>query len=483
MADECPQTRLQREVMCSVCLELFTDPYRVDCGHSFCRACISQCLAETSAEATCPQCRVPIQPQNFTPNKDMARFVEIVKQMSGPSVVEAGRKDICEAHQEPLKYFCKTDQVHICPVCDKSESHEGHDTVPVEAAAQELKGCETYILRAGSGPLRAVIRPKNQTRQPPPPQSRTGMLKMAEGKDKIMTSFLVLREFLVDAEILVCNEVSRLINEIVRTQEGNMRRGQEKLTSFNHILERMEEMCRLPEEELMQQAGSNWQRWVRETFDRPVAYSPALKWKVWELCDIHNFLENAISQLRVLFDSGYRLQYQKVNVTLDPATAYPKLLLSGDCRTVKWDDQSQDMPDNPLRFDSCYCVLGCEGYSSGRLYWDVDVGTEGNWAIGVAKESSERKGELVLNSENGIYAIGKCGDTYWAFEEINVTFPWKPLKPVRIRVFLDYVGAGVTFFNADHAVELFEFRENSFGNERLYPFFWLQKGSQLKIHP
>ncbi|XP_054857802.1 zinc finger protein RFP-like [Eublepharis macularius] len=464
MADECPKMRLRQEVTCSVCLEYFTDPYTVDCGHNFCRSCIAQCLAESPTEVACPQCRVQIQPQNFKQNRYMANFVEISKQLSGHKERNPRRKNICERHQESLNFFCRNDQVRICLVCDKSEEHEGHDTIPVEMAAQEFKvgmrssrTCEiTFYLCA--------------------------CLKMEEGKDKITTAFLVLREFLVDGEILVSNQLGKVEKEIARKLEEHMSRAAEKLSSFDHIFGKMEEMCRLPEDELLQKAGSNLQRWAREKFEKPVAYSAALKWKLWEICDIHNFLEVSVNRVRALFDVGFQLQYQKAIVTFDPATAHPKLVLSEDCKTVRWDNQDRAVPDIPGRFDLHPCVLGCEGFNLGRLYWDVDVGVEGDWAVGVAKESVERKGEIVLSSEKGIFAIGKCGDRYWAFEELNVAFPWKPLKPMTIRVALDYIGAGVGFSDADTAAELFEFREDSFTDERLYPFFWLQKGAQLKIH-
>ncbi|XP_015263465.1 PREDICTED: zinc finger protein RFP-like [Gekko japonicus] len=446
MADECPKMSLQREVTCSICLDYFTDPYTVDCGHHFCRVCIYRCVTEATSQATCPQCRAPIQPQNFTPNRDMVRFVEISKQMSRHRDWELGGKQLCETHQEPLKYFCKNDQVRICPVCDKSEGHEGHDTIPVEDAALELK------------------------------------LKMSEGKEKITTAFIILREFLTDAELLVGDEMSKVEKEIGRTMEENMSLAAEKISSFTHILENMAEMCRLPEVELLENAGRKLQRWARERFDRTVAYPAALKRRVWELYDLHNFMEISVNHIRVLFDSGFQLHYDKVNVTLDPVTAHPKLEVSEDCKVVRWVHEDRAVLNHPRRFDFCPCVLGCEGFNSGKLYWEVDVGIEGNWAIGVAKESLKCKGEVVLNSEKGIYAIGKCGDRYFAFERQNFAFPWTRLRPMRIRVYLDYVGAGVVFADANQAAELFEFREGSFHDEKLYPFFWLQQAGQLKIH-
>ncbi|CAM4668583.1 unnamed protein product [Caretta caretta] len=86
--------------------------------------------------------------------------------------------------------------------------------------------------------------------------------------------------------------------------------------------------------------------------------------------------------------------YLIMNVTLDPDTAHPDLTVSADRRHVRWGDTRQDLPDNPERCDTVPCVLGCEGFTSGRHYWEVEVEMEGRGlcAVGVARESVGRKG-------------------------------------------------------------------------------------------
>lgn len=170
-----------------------------------------------------------------------------------------------------------------------------------------------------------------------------------------------------------------------------------------------------------------------------------------------------------------------VNVTLDPSTAHTKLCVSQDRKTVCWSNNNEVYPNNPRRFSVLTCVLGTEGFRSGKFYWDVDIGLEGNWAFGVAKESVPRKENFPLCSERGIYSIGKCRDKYFAFEQTSLPFSWKPSQPTRIRVSVDYAGGAVVFSDAKEVVQLFEFREKSFHKEKLYPFFWIQWEGQLKI--
>ncbi|KAG5848026.1 hypothetical protein ANANG_G00132480 [Anguilla anguilla] len=88
---------------------------------------------------------------------------------------------------------------------------------------------------------------------------------------------------------------------------------------------------------------------------------------------------------------------QYTPVTLDPNTAHPNLSLSEDLTSVRLSDERQQVPDNPERFDMWQCVLGSEGFSSGRHCWDVEVRGE-DWILGVFKESESRKG--VVTSRN-----------------------------------------------------------------------------------
>ncbi|XP_038228548.1 E3 ubiquitin-protein ligase TRIM11-like isoform X2 [Dermochelys coriacea] len=98
------------------------------------------------------------------------------------------------------------------------------------------------------------------------------------------------------------------------------------------------------------------------------------------------------------------LKQFKVNVTLDPDTAGPELILSEDLKGARWGKPSQEMPDSLERFDTDPCVLGCEGFTSGRHYWEVEV--DGMfWTVGVASESVRRKGHIVFrpNTESWVY--------------------------------------------------------------------------------
>ncbi|XP_064330006.1 butyrophilin subfamily 1 member A1-like isoform X8 [Phalacrocorax carbo] len=174
---------------------------------------------------------------------------------------------------------------------------------------------------------------------------------------------------------------------------------------------------------------------------------------------------------------------EEVHVTLDADTAHPQLILSDGGKSVRWGDTWQEVPDNPERYDTYRCVLGQEGFTSGTYFWDVDVGMEEGWewALGVAKESTERKGWIKLNPRNGIWAIGHCEGEYRALTSPEFTFLSLTKRPRTIRVYLDTEAQKVAFFNADNQDLLYTFPLGPLSGERIRPWFWVYVSAQLTL--
>ncbi|KAK4805733.1 hypothetical protein QYF61_021832 [Mycteria americana] len=172
-----------------------------------------------------------------------------------------------------------------------------------------------------------------------------------------------------------------------------------------------------------------------------------------------------------------------LHVTLDADTAHPQLILSAGGKSVRRGDTRQAVPDNPGRYDTYHCVLGQEGFVSGRYFWEVDVGTEdgGVWAMGVAKESMKRKGWINPAPQDGILALFHCGGKYWALTSPDHTALALTQMPRRIRVYLDLEGQQVAFFNADNQELLFTFPLAPLSGERIRPWFRVGPIAQLNL--
>ncbi|XP_041099504.1 zinc-binding protein A33-like, partial [Polyodon spathula] len=157
-------------------------------------------------------------------------------------------------------------------------------------------------------------------------------------------------------------------------------------------------------------------------------------------------------------------------VTLDPNTAYPNLTLSEDLTSARNCSDRQQLPDNPERFDTYACVLGSEGFTSGKHCWDVEVGSNTYWDLGVSEESSQRKGSITWNQEAGYWIIGLLnGNQYWAgtSPETQLTLEKKPEK---IRVQLDCDRGEVAFFDTSDMRPIYTFKHTF--TEKMFPYFW-----------
>ncbi len=159
-----------------------------------------------------------------------------------------------------------------------------------------------------------------------------------------------------------------------------------------------------------------------------------------------------------------------MDVTLDPDTAHPDLILSDDGKQVRDGDITQKLPDTPERFDTGLCVLGKDGFSSGRCYFEVQVKGKTGWALGVARESINRKGEITLSPSDGYWTVGlENGDVYKACADPPVSLSLR-VKPQRVGVFVDYEEGLVSFYDVESSSHIYSFTAQSF-TEKLFPYF------------
>ncbi|XP_014373823.1 zinc finger protein RFP-like isoform X1 [Alligator sinensis] len=227
-----------------------------------------------------------------------------------------------------------------------------------------------------------------------------------------------------------------------------------------------------------------------EKFQQPVEMSPDLEMRPRDFSHKSVDLTESLRKFRDKLPSNLgkgrqepQGSFAKVTMTLDPDTANPNLILSADRRSMRWGDAQQDLPDNPERFDTCPCLLGCKEITSGRHYWEVEVEEKGNWAVGIATAFVKRKDWIHRNPEGGIWALEK-----WRNHLKALTIPETHLPlcqfPQRIRVSLDHQGGQVSFFDASNDALIFTFPQTSFTGQRLLPWFWLYGSkSELRICP
>ncbi|KAI3370847.1 hypothetical protein L3Q82_007133 [Scortum barcoo] len=165
-----------------------------------------------------------------------------------------------------------------------------------------------------------------------------------------------------------------------------------------------------------------------------------------------------------------RVQLYAVDVTLDPDTAQPNLILSDDGKEVSCGDVEKNLPDNTERFDTCPVVLAKQSFSSGRFYYEVQVKGKTDWDLGVARESISRKGEITASPQKGYWTICLWNkNEYYAKACPDVRLSLKQ-QPEKVGVFVDYEEGLVSFYDVDAAALIYSFTGCCF-TEKLYPYF------------
>ncbi|XP_078501945.1 E3 ubiquitin-protein ligase TRIM39-like isoform X2 [Lissotriton helveticus] len=471
--------QLKEEISCSVCLEYFTDPVFLECEHVFCLSCITRCWEGLQTDFPCPQCRETSKNKTLKPNRHFGNIVELLKQLHTPSATPQD-ENLCREHEEKLKLFCEDDQETICVICRESRDHKAHSVLPIQEAAQEYK----KRLNADVERLKKELKHLHKWAAE---QSRTASKVEGSFKNQvevIHSTFELLKKFLNKEE-------QQLLSKLENEHKENMKNIQEKLSDLEKqqsthrdLITEIEGKCQQQDVELLKEVKIILNRYSNAKAQKPpkdVAVGQTL-----ESIGEHSFLQDKLLELKEAFPAELEKRYIKpatfptarewayirnwaCEVTLDPDTANQELILSEDGRNVRLGDTAQDLPDTPQRFTNYVDVLGTQRMTSGRHYWEVEVGEKTEWTVGVCDEAVDRKGAIPLAPKNGYWVVWLRDGEFEALTSSS-TLLTPRVPPRAVGLFLDYAAGRLSFYNVNDRSLLFTFSEVSFP-PTLRPYF------------
>ncbi|XP_075769192.1 uncharacterized protein LOC142821600 [Pelodiscus sinensis] len=260
MAAERSLESFREEAPRPVCLEDFTAPVTLECGHNSCQAPLSH------------RCRDTEQQGPLRPNRQLANVVELAKPLSFQAAQRARWDGVCEKHQEALKLFCEEDQTPICVVCDRSWDQT---VAPIQEAAQEYKDKLETHLKTLKKEREKLLRRKTTAEG----KSQEYLKWTQAERQMIVAEFQQLQQFLEEQERLLLAQLEKLDEEIGRFQTDTIRNLSMQISRLSEWIGELEGTCQKPASEFLQDVRSALSRCETGQFQLP-EISPELEEQV-----------------------------------------------------------------------------------------------------------------------------------------------------------------------------------------------------------
>ncbi|XP_063325169.1 E3 ubiquitin-protein ligase TRIM21-like isoform X2 [Pelmatolapia mariae] len=507
--------RSEDQFLCSICLDVFTDPVSTPCGHNFCKTCISQHW-DMNQSCQCPMCKETFstRPQlrvntfisemvaQFRREQQAAKPGEVpcdvctgtrlkalksclvcqtsycqthlephltVKRLKRHQLIDAvenleGR--MCTKHDKLLELFCKTDQTCVCMLCSVLD-HKNHEFVPLreeyEGKKAELEKTEAEIqqmIQKRRLKIQEITESVKMSKDAADRQKAEGVQVFTALMESVERRLKELMKEIEDKQETTEKQAEGLIKDLEQEISELMERSSEV-----EQLSRSEDHLHLLQSFSSLKAAPPTKDWTEVRF-----HPPSYEGTVGRAVDQLQETIRKLMKKKLLEAELQRVQQYEVDVTLDPDTANSWLILSDDGKQVYCGDVRKNLPDNPERFSRYAMVLGEQSFSSGRFYFEVQVKGKTEWTLGVATESINRKGKVTLCPRNGFWTVWlRNGNEYKARAESPVDLCLHP-GPEKVGVFVDFEEGLVSFYDVGAAALIYSFTGCSF-THKLHPYF------------
>ncbi|XP_055487828.1 LOW QUALITY PROTEIN: uncharacterized protein LOC129695105 [Leucoraja erinacea] len=442
------------EVVCPICQDFFTDPVALKCGHNFCRSCITQSW-DREGRNSCPECREESTERTLRVNRALVRLSEKARTLSLNLNAKKSKLQ-CEEHQEELKLFCETDKKLICLNCATAGEHKSHSLMLIEEAIEFYKEQVKSSFESLTEKESEIQKMEQKQKE-----SISGVQEESHKLQSLLTSqFAELHQILTEKEQRLLGDVREEEEKIIKTMEKNLQEIQENLNSIQMELSKLQEQANHKDGVIFLKEEAGRKSRVSDETKTMLVVDGALPTVNYDRTFFYNMALRETSDI-----------IKRVSVTLDVETAGPLLEVSEDRKRVRCTrtETRRSLPDTGKTFTDSTCVLGLEGFASGRHYWEVEVAGSEWWSLGVAAESVERKRRVTLTPETGVWSIGRLDDEFDAVTSPPSRLPARPI-PRKVGVYLSYESGTVSFYDVDTKSHLHTFTGNKF-TEKLYPFF------------
>ncbi|XP_040203092.1 E3 ubiquitin/ISG15 ligase TRIM25-like [Rana temporaria] len=483
---------LRAELKCSVCLNIYTDPVTLTCGHNFCRVCIDRVLdtQEGSGDFFCPLCRKrfrsrPALHRNITlqniaetflsaqPDREESgvfcthcvdspvpavrsclhcevslcdKHLRVHKKspehvLCDPTLSMESRK--CSVHKKILEYYCTEDDTCVCKFCVTGE-HRGHQVETLDEASEKKKETLRNVLQK-----HLTKREETEERVQSLQEHRRKVEEEAAGDtERVTVLFRDLRRRLEDLEKRALREISERAERISISIVDFIWDLEIKKEELSMKMRRIEELCNMTDPLTVLQESDTGDLCDTEDGDNED------RERHEELLHdggglgvagvLHTGLSDIITEVNVYF----HIQ-GAADILLDGNTASNDLQISDDRKTVSKSNRKQNYPKTPERFQQWRQVMSSQSFSSGRHYWEVDVGGSDEWKVGMCYPSIERREweESLIGNNRKSWGLYWNGNDYCVIHDSKMTLLPPNPPSNRVRIDLDYEAGRISFYD------------------------------------
>ncbi|XP_072254177.1 E3 ubiquitin/ISG15 ligase TRIM25-like [Pyxicephalus adspersus] len=506
---------LRKELECSICLNIYTDPVMLKCGHNYCRECIDRVLNTQKQSFFCPECREefrerPTLHKNITLRNIVENFVNTqpdpegsrifcshcvdspvaaVKSclhcevslcdkhlsvhkrspehvLSDPTTTLENRK--CSIHKKILEYYCTEDSACICVSCCLIGEHKGHQMESLEEASEQKKKKMRNVLQK-MATEKEEIEEKVRSLEKHGVKVKT---KAAGEREKVTALFKDLIRQLEELEKKILSEISSQEKQLSFSNSDQIQRLEIKKDELSRKIRHIEELCTmvdpmtiLNESEIPDFCDSKKDKDGHDNLLHDL-----------DVVGISYSLHTGLFNLITGVNKGICAE-KASEILLDVNTASVKPYISDNKKTVSWSEISQNRTVTSKRFQSYPQVMSSQSVSSGRYYWELDVEGSENWRIVLCYPSMDRTGDKSQIGNNdkfwGLYRVNR---QYAVVYNGNVIHLPAIIFSGRVRIYLDYEAGQISFYDLCHPVRHLHTLTATF-SEPLHVVFGVWKGS------
>ncbi|XP_077306246.1 tripartite motif-containing protein 16-like [Lithobates pipiens] len=403
----------------------------------FCTYCIK---SRVPAAKTCGTCEASLCQQHLEKHSRSSNH-----DLFEPTASLHTRK--CPFHRRSLTHYCSKDSIILCHDCLVAADHKGHMVESLQEASEKKKE------KLGNSLNKHRLR-KDRT------QNRIKSLQEkiidTNRKGNAITSnisslFTDLRGQLEALERQMVEEVSSQRQKVIDSIHEQIQNLEKKLKDLSEKILYMEELCKMTDSLAVMQAqkfGTSNTSLVQELLRR-MSDEPNTK----ELDDVflsmtlHNELIKIINKAR----QSFRIP-EAYNMAFNADTAGDFVFILGDGKTACKSKLNQLRPETPEKF---YCpqALSNQRFSAGQHAWEVEAGGNGDWMVGVAYPSIERKGHLsYLGINNKSWCLRKWNNKYSVKHNVVETLIDAEPTCHRFVIYLDYDAGQLSFYQLSNPV-------------------------------